>query len=139
MKKLKLWEFYQNISRLTERWFSKEKISSEQDRKIVDKLSEYIVSNGTFGNQKNSAAVSIAKAGRMKFILKAIFPNYKSMQSMFPWLRTWPMLLPFAWVLRGVRSMMFRKKNIEKQINKYKYGDKEYGEKLKIFFEACGL
>ncbi|MBQ2884773.1 MAG: hypothetical protein IJE43_13515, partial [Alphaproteobacteria bacterium] len=85
------------------------------------------------------AAVSVAKNGRAQFLWKTIFPDLKNMQSMFVWLEKWPILLPYAWVLRGVRSIKTRRNNIKLQINKYKNGDEEYGKELQRFYEICGL
>lgn len=139
LKKLKLWKFYENISRLAEMWFGTEDVYIEEDKKLLDKLATYIIMNGTFGTQKNAAAISVAKNGRTRFLWKTIFPNLRNMQSMFPWLGKWPVLLPYAWVLRGFRSVKSRRKNIKAQISKYKNGDKKYGKELQRFYEICGL
>ena len=138
LKKLQLWEFYENLSKLAEWWFG-EKIPSQADKELLDKLATYIIANGTFGTQKNAAAVSVAKTGRVRFLWKAIFPDLKNMRSTFVWLNKWPILLPYAWVLRGVRSVKSRRSNIKSQIEKYKNGDEEYGKELQRFFETCGL
>ena len=139
LRQLKIWDFYKKISLLAEMWFGTEELYSQEDKSLMDKLSRYIVSNGVFGTRKNSAAIAVAREGKVVFLLKAIFPNLKNMQSMFPWLEKWPVLLPYAWCLRGVRSMMYRRENIKSQINKYKYGDKAHGEELKKFLKECGL
>jgi hypothetical protein len=61
------------------------------------------------------------------------------MKSMFPWLGKWPILLPVSWVIRGVRSFLFRRKNIKTQWSKFKTGNEEYGKKLEQFYNKCGL
>ena len=139
LRQLKIWDFYKKISLLAEMWFGTEELNNDEDKSLMDKLSRYIVSNGVFGTQKNSAAIAVAREGKVVFLLKAIFPNLKNMQSMFPWLKRWPVLLPYAWCLRGVRSVVYRRENIKSQINKYKYGDKAHGEELKKFLKKCGL
>ena len=140
LKKLHLWEFYGNISKLAEMWFGEE-IPSQEDKELLDKLATYVIANGTFGSTRNAAAVSVAKNGRAQFLWKTIFPDLRNMQSMFVWLEKWPVLLPYAWVLRGVRSVTSKKRrqNIKYQVNTYKNGDKECGERLQQFFETCGL
>ncbi len=140
LKQLQLWEFYINMSKLAEWWFG-EKMPLQEDKQFLDKLATYIIANGTFGTQENAAAISVAKHGRVQFLWKAIFPNLKNMQSMFVWLDKWPILLPYAWVLRGVRSVTSkrRRQNIKYQVSKYQNGDKECGERLQQFFETCGL
>lgn len=141
LRKLNLWEFYRNISQLAEEWFGTDEDCDKESKELINKLSTYIITNGTFGTQKNAAAVSVAKNGRTLFLWKAVFPNLKSMKSMFTWLDKWPILLPYAWVLRGIRSITSKKrrKNIKYQVEKYKNGDREYGEELQRFFEICGL
>ena len=120
-------------------WFGKEENKDEENNDVIDKLTSYIITNGTFGTSKNAAAVVVAKNGRNRFLWRAIFPNYRNMKSMFPWLDKWPILLPYAWLLRGVRSISSRRQNIAEQLNKYRNGDKEYGKELQQFFEMCGL
>lgn len=139
LKKLGLWEFYQNISKLATIWFGIEETVCAEDMQLLYKLSTYIISNGVFGSQRNSAAISVAQKGRMKFLIKSFFPDYRNMQTMFPWLKKWPILLPYSWVLRGIRSIMFRRNHIVTQLRRYKHGEKEYGEELKEFFMTCGL
>lgn len=139
LQKLQLWEFYQKISALAELWFGKDTIKSNEEHETLEQMASYIISNGTFGTIRNQAALSVAKKGRNGFLIQTLFPNLKNMQSMFPWLHKWPILLPYSWILRGVRSLLFRRKNIKKQFYQYKHGEMEYGEKLEQFFEDCGL
>lgn len=139
LRQLKIWDFYKKISLLAEMWFGTEELNNDEDKSLMDKLSRFIVSNGVFGTQKNSAAIAVAREGKVVFLLKAIFPNLKNMQSMFTWLKQWPILLPYAWCLRGVRSIVYRRDNIKTQINRYKFGDKAHGEELRKFLKECGL
>ena len=111
LKKLGLWEFYKNLSELAEIWFSIGPRPEKRDREIIHKLTSYIISNGTFGTAKNAAAVLVARNGRKRFFWRAVFPNLRNMQSMFPWLNKWPILLPYAWILRGVRSVATRRQH----------------------------
>lgn len=164
LTKLKLWKFYRNVSMLADRWFGEqgqqkaqgqlqeqgrmylpEKASQEQNRntpeqeQLLDELEAYIIANGTYGSQKHAAALSVEEAGRNRFLLRALFPNLKSMQTMFPWLKKYPVLLPAAWFWRGVRSLIFRRQNIRSQVEIYKNGDREHGRELRRFYEQCGL
>ena len=141
LKKLKLWEFYENISQLAEAWFGIAEKSNEESNELINRLSTFIITNGTFGSTRNAAAAATAGEGRFQSLLNAVFPSLKSMQSMFEWLKKWPILLPYAWILRGIRSVMSRRRrmNIKYHVDKYRSGDKEYGEELQRFFEICGL
>ena len=148
--KLRLWDFYRNISRLAERWFgepgqeqvpgqSQEQTYTPEEERLLRELEAYIISNGTYGSSKNAAALSVAEAGRSRFLLHVLFPGLKSMQTMFPWLKKYPVLLPVGWLWRGVRSLLFRRQNIRSQMNVYKNGDLEHGKGLQRFYEQCGL
>lgn len=139
LTKLGLWEFFGHISQLAQKWFGEDVSYTEEEFKMLEQMESYIVANGTFGTARNHAAVAVTKKGRTGFLLRTLFPDLKNMQSMFPWLEKWPIMLPYSWVLRGVRSVLFRRKNIKIQLNNYKHGDKDYGEELKKFFETCGL
>lgn len=139
LKQLGLWKFYGNISQLADRWFGNKVECTQKEKDLLDRLAAYIVSNGTYGTSKNAAAISVASEGKTKFIVKIIFPNLKNMQSMFPWLEKWPILLPVSWGIRGVRSMVLRRENVQHQFDTYKNGDKKHGEELQKFFKVCGL
>lgn len=136
---LGLWDFYQNISRLATVWFDPKSSDISEKDVTLQEMEKYIIMNGTFGTQKNQAAVSVSKEGKLAFLLKTVFPNLKNMQSMFPWLKKWPILLPISWVIRIVRSLLFRRSNVKAQFDKYQYGDAEHGKALEKFFEKCGL
>ena len=139
LRSLGLLEFYSQISSLAKRWFAFSGEEKEEEPDVIDKMEAYVMDNGTFGNQKNEAAISVAKGGKVRFLLRAVFPNLENMKSMFPWLEKWPILLPISWVIRGVRSILFRRGNIKVQLDKYRYGNQEYGQELQAFFKDCGL
>lgn len=141
LKKVQLWEFYGNVSRLAEMWFGNQTEIKLEDNQLFSKLATYIITNGTFGSARNAAAVSSAGQGRFWTLWYQIFPGYKSMKSMFVWLDKRPILLPYAWMLRGVRSLTSqkRRRNIKYHVDKYRNADKEYGKELQQFFKICGL
>lgn len=138
LKQLGLWAFYKNVSDLAKRWFGVNTITVP-GKSVIDRLEEYILVGGTFGTNEYAAAISVAKEGKYRFIWKAMFPNLKNMQSMFPWIKKWPILLPYSWMLRGARSIFFRRDHIKGQFNRYKHGNEKLGNELRDFFETCGL
>lgn len=139
LKTMNLWEFHGNILKLAQEWFGRPVKCSKEEKDILEELALYVEMNGVFGSLKNAASVSVAKEGRIGYIWRVMFPNLENMQSMFPWLKKWPILLPVSWMIRGVRSALFRRKNLKEHFDKYQYGDKKHGEKLNKFFEMCGL
>lgn len=140
LKNLGVSEFYKNIVLLSEYWFDTKKTTiDESKKKIIEKLELFILSNGLYGNDNNAKALAVEKGGRTKFILKACFPSYNEMCSMFVWLKKHPLLLPYAWMLRAIRSLLYRKNHVAKQFDTYKNADLNRGKELRSFYHECGL
>ena len=140
LKKLQLWELYQNMSCLAELWFSPEPPELEApQQKLMERLGAFVLSGRLFGTQENSQALKVQKEGRAQFLLKAFFPGYAEMRSMYPWLEKWPVLLPWSWLLRGVRSLLFRRGNIKSQLRTWKDGDISRGAQLRQLYRDIGF
>lgn len=135
LKKMHLLEFYKNIKTLSNIWFGNNENIISSD-KTLEQLGDYILNCGIFGNKTNRVNL-IAGGNRLKFLIRFCFPGYKSMKSMFPWLI--PVLLPFAWALRGIRALLYRRKNVKFILDSTTKGDKEKGNNLIKFYENCGL
>jgi hypothetical protein len=136
LDKLGLINFYDRISLLAEKWFGKNDVLVDE---ITLKLEDFILKCGVYGSQKNADALAVSKSGRVSFLLKACFPNLENMQSLYPWLEKYPFLLPYSWILRGIRSLTGRKDNVKTQLRKFNEGDRDYGNQLRKFYEECGL
>lgn len=133
LKKLNLYDFYLNISALAKYWFS-----DGESTDLIEKLSDFVLSNGVFGTKGNEAALYVSK-GRFPFFLRTCFPKYEDMKSMFLWLEGKKYLLPYAWILRAFNSLRYRKHNVKAQFLKAKTGDKNKGRELIAFYNECGL
>lgn len=135
---IRLNKFEENISRLAKNWFSGE---CRVDDDLVE-LSEYLLGNQKYNTEKNSFFAFSAHGSKVKYFIYAVFPSLPRMQSMFPWLRKWSVLLPVAWTIRIVRAIRYRQHNIRtewtrlKNINKSNY---EQGRKLNAMFRRYGL
>ena len=139
LKGLKLLDFYTNISRLAEYWFGDGKPDMKHDSfDLMEQLEKFILSNGVFGNREDSANLAVSD-GKLMFVIKICFPSYVDMCSMFPWLSKMPFLLPFSWLLRAVRSLIYRKNNVQLQFKALKNGNQEKGKALRKFYKQCGL
>lgn len=131
-------EFEGNISRLAQNWFSGE---CKVDDDLVE-LSEYLLGNQKYNTEKDSFFAFSTHGNKVKYFIYAVFPSLPRMQSMFPWLRKWPVLLPAAWMIRIVRAIRYRQHNIRtewtrlKNINKSNY---EQGRELNAMFRRYGL
>lgn len=138
MERLGLLDFWENIKSLSEIWFG-ERQETEHVPDILCQMERFILDNGTYGTKRNQDAVFVERRGRLMFLLHACFPGLNDMQSVYPWLKKVPVLLPAAWGIRGIRSLLFRKRNIRIQVNAFIHGDKEQGKQLREFYKQCGL
>ena len=136
-EKLGIRKFVDNLVKLSENWFDN-KLFSDDEMVLLKKLGKYILNGGLFGSAENASALQTSK-GRNKFLLSAVFPDYKSMVSLYPWLEGKAFLLPYAWAHRGIKSLFFRRGNIKTMVGIYKHTDKDKTQKLKRFYSYCGL
>ena len=102
LKKLKLWEFFQNVRRTIDVWFS-----NCQEDDVTKLITSVILGGGAFGSSKAygiSMALKDKKQGasksRFKRFMIMIFPSYQHMSEKFPVLVKVPVLLPFLWIWR---------------------------------------
>lgn len=134
LEKLSLTEFYRNVVKLARYMFEE-----GQSDPITEKLAEFIFAGGVYGSRKNSQALSVSKGGRIGFLLRTCFPGYRDMCSMFPWLAKCPVLLPVTWLIRAVRSLLFRRRTVKGQFETCAKGDEALGKELRRFYRSCGL
>ena len=102
-------------------------------------LGDFIIQNGTYGSSSHAQNVAVEREGRIGYMKRMAFPNYNSMKTLYPWLVGKAYLLPFAWGIRIVRTILFRKDSIQVGMNTLKYGDSEQGKELLEFYKRCGL
>ena len=133
LMKLDLLDFYRNVSGLAEYWFG-----NGRQTEVSEKLSTFILGNGTFGSSENSSALAV-REGRWRYLRRMCFPSYEEMISIFPWLKGKRALLPTAWILRGFRVLTRKKGKLKAQIRKTRQGDKSRGRDLHQFYQECGL
>ena len=134
LEKLSLTEFYRNVVKLARYMFEE-----GQSDPITEELAEFIFAGGVYGSRKNSQALSVSKGGRIGFLLRTCFPGYRDMCSMFPWLAKCPVLLPVTWLIRAVRSLLFRRRTVKGQFETCAKGDQALGKELRSFYRQIGL
>ena len=133
-------KFAYHIEQLAERWFGEADTSlEERTKEILDELENFIIQNGTYGSSAHAQNAAVEREGRVGYMKRMVFPNYNSMQTLYPWLKGKPYLLPMAWGIRIVRTILFRKDSIQVGMNTLKYGDSEQGKELLEFYKRCGL
>ncbi len=101
LKDIGLLDFERKLRHLQEAWGTE--TWSETDQTLTD----YILGCGVFGTLKSRNLHEInrrgIKHGKTKRVLQHVFPNFKTMSSMYPVLKKCPILLPFCWIARSFR------------------------------------
>lgn len=124
LKKLQLWDFYQNTMRTLAVWFDGE-VSDE----ITDFMTQSIFNSGVYGTYeahilssalKTTKTTGAAKKTRLQKIWSLIFMPYKKMCDRYPILVKIPILLPIMWVIRWFEVLLFRRSHLKKQKNDLK-------------------
>jgi hypothetical protein len=113
LERIKLREFEGHIGRLGDIWFG-----NAQGSELYEKMAEYIFASGVYGTGKHGiiASMNEKKGGRkmpagmvkLMYRLGLFFPGLKHMSILYPFLHRLPFLLPFTWVLRGLKCLLFR-------------------------------
>ncbi len=110
--KLKLYDFYKNIYNTLECWFGNGEATD-----ITDHITETVFASGAYGTataarlsdaarRSKGGDVSAAKTSRTLWML---FLPYGIMCIKYPILKKAPFLLPVFWVVRGIKSLIFRR------------------------------
>lgn len=112
VKKLGLWEFYNNTLKLISAWFE----DGEKDE-VTELMSAFIFESGAYGtavNHQVSDAVKkvssnndIKKTRRLLYINR-IFLSYDRMCRLYPILEKMPIILPFCHIHRILKALIFR-------------------------------
>lgn len=119
LEKLRMDRFHHNVACLLEKWFD-----GGEGNETSEFLGEFIFQSGVWGNveshylaqeakdQKNTSSFA---AGRLKSILRVVFPSREYAQVTNPILRKFPFLLPFVWVVIWVRTLFFNRDAIKRR------------------------
>ncbi len=118
LKKLQLFEFYKNTKHTLDVWFCE-----KQPDVMSDFITDKIFSSGSYGthtSRKLSFETRISGKSQNNRFLRRAFPTYSQMRLIFPILKRCPVLLPFLWVVRWVRAILFRRNKIKTEYNNIK-------------------
>lgn len=119
LKTLHLDRFHANMVCLLGYWFQ-----DEEGNETSEFLGEFIFKSGVWGDvqshylaqeakvQKNSSSFAM---GKLRSILRVIFPSREYAQVTYPVLRKWPILLPCVWVVIWVRTLLFRRDALKRR------------------------
>lgn len=129
-----LLEFYKSMAKVVAYWFG----GSEASDELCDKVIEYVMNGGVFGSSVNAQALAVEDGGT-KYLMRHFFPSYREMCSLYPWLKGKAVLLPFAWIKRGVHTLIHKKGAVKRSINTAQNVDKDKIEEIRSLYDECGL
>ena len=138
-----LYDFDQNVQKLCRYWFE----DGEADE-LISSMARYILISGYVGTHEqliatemaeNAGNTSNAAVSKFKFYMKAFFWPYKKMKTRYPILGKLPFLLPFCWVHRALKTLLFDKEKAQEIKGKYDNADMDYGKRLLEFKRNIGL
>ena len=136
LDKLGLRAFHENLERLAHAWFG----GGEMTEDLVP-ISEYILGSGTYGlaTQKAANATARTKGGRVGYLFARLFPPYRFMAEKYPSLRRVPILLPFYWLYRLVRTLFAGRGDAGRELRALQTADAADTERLREVMRAASL
>ncbi|MGN0793905.1 MAG: nucleotidyltransferase family protein [Aristaeellaceae bacterium] len=119
--KLSLDVFYRNTRSALSAWFEK-----SADTDMTDFITEKIFTSGSFGTSEDqllSGGARAAATGRPEWVrwhkrIQLIFPSAKALSRDYPVLKRCGLLLPFAWVHRWMKVLLFKRGNIRRNFGR---------------------
>lgn len=88
-------------NRLAQIWFDREPMDE-----MSEKLQDFILSGGAFGNLKNQVDMQRQqKGGKGKYLWRRIFPRAAEMRNLFPVLQKHAYLIPLFYIVRWLRLL----------------------------------
>lgn len=136
-------KFEENVRKLVKFWFE-----DEEPETLIKELGDYIFLSGTFGTKKQLDAYFYAhNAGQSnsRVIAKAVyyweffFKSYKWMCNRYPILEKIPVLLPFCWVHRALKTLIFEREKAHNIASRYDNVDLSESKKIQNFKKEIGL
>lgn len=116
LEKLHLKEFYHNVSMTLDTLFE-----DKESNDMTDIIISYIFESGPYGTkmrQMISSRIKNASGSMTNEAVSIVFLPLENMKLEFPILKKCPVLLPVFWVVRGFRTILFRKNTIKKNVEK---------------------
>ena len=133
-----LTKFYNACQKLVDCWFCGEKSDT-----LIEKMQDYIVRAGIYGNYENKAATGNNKSGgKLKYILSRLFLSYDELKGYcyYPRLEGKRWLTPYYQVKRWF-SILFcgRFKSNVKKLKKIGGGDEDTAKNIASLFKELGI
>lgn len=127
--------FNDAVCSVSEYWFGKGVRTN-----LVERIENYILYAGMYGDMKNRVAVAKAKKGSCKILWARIFLPYNKLKFQYPLLQKCPVLYPFYIVKRWFK--LVRKENRKKSLREFDemmHGDVEKQEYIAQLIRELNL
>lgn len=143
LNKCGLVQFEEKVTALTNYWFG-----GDSADEFIQKLGDYVFVSGAFGTKKQLDSYFLAEeAGssdsdfvtKVKYYIKFFFQPYSYMCKKYPVLIKMPFLLPFLWVYRALRTILFDREKAHKIASKYDNVNVSESKRIQKFKEELGL
>lgn len=113
-----LLSFAEHMEKMSQVW-----LENRESDEFYDQLFEYMISGGTYGKCENGLWNKYAKSksiskrhGRIALKLWYYFPPLYYMKEYYTYLYRIPILLPWAWLVRGIRGIIGHKGKDKKEV-----------------------
>lgn len=119
--KMGLDKFYENVMYTVQVWFE-----GAAPTQVSDFITCFIFDSGVYGAHAQGILAFAARdsrnrggrnRGRGGKLLRSVFPGRKELQPEYPVLKKAPVLLPFIWIVRGVRILLLDRKKIGRKLH----------------------
>ena len=114
-ERLGIREFEQTIRTLSDKVFSGEPLSADEQQEL-----DYLVTSGIYGTQTNVIANQLKKSGGsvLRYWKKRLFPPLDWIKSYYPFFGRHKWLIPLLWIWRPLRALICRPKSVQNELLK---------------------
>ena len=85
---------------------------TREEKEMLD----YIFFSGTYGTKENRINNEVAQKGKLAYFLCRLFPSVDYLSKLYPFLKKAPFLYPLCWVMRNLRGVFCRRREMKAQM-----------------------
>lgn len=143
LRKLELYDFYCNVRNTIAVWFE-----DKESNEMTDYITSVILNSGVYGIYENRAISSALKGkvnygsnsrGRIKKIIRTIFPALETMRFGYGVLKKFPVLLPVFWAWRLLSKPFTKTEGMKARLKEMKGVDDNVVDSYEKALEYVGL